>query len=115
MISGILNILKPAGMTSNAVLSKIKKILHPNKIGHLGTLDPSGTGVLPVCINKATKLFDYYLKKDKEYHAIFVFGKDTDTLDSDGKILCQHDVDIKREDIERILPKFFGKQSHNGV
>ena len=62
MISGIINVLKPAGITSNAVLTEIKKRLKPNKIGHLGTLDPSGTGVLPVCINKATKLFDYYLK-----------------------------------------------------
>ncbi|HAJ78094.1 MAG TPA: tRNA pseudouridine(55) synthase TruB, partial [Clostridiales bacterium] len=84
--SGIINVLKPAGISSNAVLSKIKKKLHPNKIGHLGTLDPSASGVLPVCINKATKLFDYYLKKDKVYKAIFIFGKTTDTLDSDGKI-----------------------------
>ena len=58
MISGIINVLKPAGLTSNAVLTRIKKILNPKKIGHLGTLDPSAVGVLPVCINKATKLFD---------------------------------------------------------
>lgn len=109
MISGIINVLKPAGMTSNQVISKIKRLLKPKKIGHLGTLDPSGTGVLPVCINKATKLFDYYLKKDKIYRAIFVFGKETDTLDSDGKVINSEDVDIKQEDLQNILPNFIGK------
>ena len=79
MISGIINVLKPAGSTSNTVISKIKRVLKPNKIGHLGTLDPSGTGVLPVCINKATKLFDYYFKNDKHYRAVFVFGNTTKT------------------------------------
>ncbi len=109
MISGIINVLKPVGMTSNHVVSNIKKVLKPKKIGHLGTLDPSGTGVLPVCINKATKLFDYYLKKDKIYRAIFVFGKETDTLDSDGKVINSEDIDIKQEDLQNILPNFIGK------
>jgi tRNA pseudouridine55 synthase len=111
MNSGIINVLKPAGMTSNAVLTHIKKTLHPNKIGHLGTLDPSGTGVLPVCINKATKLFDLYLKKDKHYRAIFVFGKTTDTLDSDGVIVDQNNCVVSLEDINSVLQSFVGKQS----
>ena len=110
MKSGIINILKPSGMTSNDVLSQIKRKLHPNKIGHLGTLDPNAVGVLPVAINKATKLFDYYLKKNKVYNAVFVFGKETDTLDSDGKVLNECDCDISIGDIERILPDFIGKQ-----
>lgn len=109
MISGIINVLKPAGMTSNAVLCEIKKKLRPNKIGHLGTLDPSGTGVLPVCINKATKLFDYYLKKDKQYRAIFVFGKETDTLDSDGIVLNENNKRVLIQDIETVLNMFVGK------
>lgn len=109
MISGIINVLKPAGMTSNRVLTEIKKKLHPNKIGHLGTLDPSATGVLPVCINKATKLFDLYLKKDKEYRAIFVFGKTTDTLDSDGQITDFDDKIVKMGNIIKILPNLVGK------
>ena len=110
MTSGIINVLKPAGITSNAVLSRIKRILKPNKIGHLGTLDPSASGVLPVCINKATKLFDYFLKKDKVYRTIFVFGKETDTLDSDGKITQCNDKIVSRSEIESILPKLLGKQ-----
>ena len=111
MISGIINVLKPAGITSNYVLSQIKKKLHPNKIGHLGTLDPSGVGVLPVCINKGTKLFDYFLQKDKTYKTVFVFGKETDTLDSDGQIIKTDDVDISAEQILSILPKFVGVQN----
>ena len=109
MISGIINVYKPSGITSNQALLKIKKVLHPNKIGHLGTLDPSAVGVLPVCINKATKLFDLYLKKDKEYRAIFVFGKTTDTLDSDGKITdCDNKI-ISVDQIVDILPKLIGQ------
>lgn len=111
MISGIINVLKPAGLTSNAVLSKLKKILKPNKIGHLGTLDPSATGVLPVCINKATKLFDFYLKKDKHYKAVFVFGKQTDTLDSDGVVIDVNDNVVTPQMIESVLPNFVGKQN----
>lgn len=111
MNSGIINVLKPAGITSNAVLNIIKKQLKPNKIGHLGTLDPSGTGVLPVCINKATKLFDYYLKKNKCYRAIFVFGKETDTLDSDGQVVNQDNKIITKQQLENILPKIIGKQA----
>lgn len=111
MKSGIINVLKPAGLTSNAVLSKIKKLMHPNKIGHLGTLDPSGTGVLPVCINKATKLFDLYLKKDKHYRAVFIFGKTTDTLDSDGTITFQDSKIISIQQIQKVLPYLVGKQA----
>lgn len=111
MNSGIINVLKPAGMTSNAVLNIIKKQLRPNKIGHLGTLDPSGTGVLPVCINKATKLFDYYLKKDKCYRAVFVFGKETDTLDSDGQVINKDNKKITIQRIQNVLTCFVGRQA----
>lgn len=111
MNSGIINVLKPAGLTSNAVISKIKKLLKPNKIGHLGTLDPSGTGVLPVCINKATKLFDFYLQKDKHYRAVFVFGKTTDTLDSDGVVTEQNNVIVTIDDIKSVLHNFVGLQN----
>lgn len=109
MISGIINVLKPAGLTSNAVLTRIKKILNPKKIGHLGTLDPSAVGVLPVCINKATKLFDLYLQKEKTYRAVFVFGKTTDTLDSDGVVTNQNDVIVSKNDLCNVLKKFVGK------
>lgn len=111
MISGVINILKPAGITSNFVLTKLKKKFNISKIGHFGTLDPSGTGVLPVAVGKATKLFDLYLKKDKEYRAIFIFGKLTDTLDSDGKIEFEDNSIVSLEDIKSVLPKLIGKQA----
>lgn len=83
---GFLNIYKPSGMTSQTVVGKIKKKFHINKIGHLGTLDPMACGILPIAIGKATRLFDYSLKKDKEYRVVFQFGYTTDTLDKDGVI-----------------------------
>ena len=107
--SGIINVLKPAGISSNAVLSKVKKALNIKKVGHLGTLDPLGTGVLPVCVGKATRLFDYYLNKDKVYRTVFVFGKTTDTLDSEGLITNQNDVLVSKNDLLNILPEFVGK------
>ncbi len=109
--SGIINILKPAGMSSNHVLTLVKKRLNIKKVGHLGTLDPLGTGVLPVCIGKATRLFDYYLNKDKVYRTIFIFGKTTDTLDSEGQVINQNNIIVQKEDLIKILPKFIGKQN----
>ena len=82
---GFLNIYKPSGMTSNAVVQKIKKKFHINKIGHMGTLDPLASGILPIAIGKATRLFDYSLNKTKRYTAIFDFGYTTDTLDTTGE------------------------------
>ena len=107
--SGIINVLKPAGVTSNYVVTKIKKQLNVKKIGHLGTLDPSGAGVLPICINKATKLFDFYLNKDKIYRAVFVFGKETDTLDSDGNVTNAQNIDVAFEEIEGVIKDLCGK------
>ena len=83
---GFLNIYKPSGITSNAVVQKIKKRFHINKIGHLGTLDPLACGVLPIAIGKATRMFDYSLNKTKRYTAIFDFGYTTDTLDIEGVV-----------------------------
>ena len=77
--TGFVNILKPTGMTSSDVVCSVKKILKTKKVGHLGTLDPAASGVLPIAIGKATKFFDYFLKKDKEYFAIVEFGIETDT------------------------------------
>lgn len=108
--SGIINVLKPAGISSNAVLTKVKKALNIKKVGHLGTLDPLGTGVLPVCIGKATRLFDYYLNKDKIYRTVFVFGKTTDTLDSEGQIINTNDIIVNKGTLESVLLEFIGKQ-----
>ena len=109
-ICGFVNIFKPTGMTSFEVVKQIKKVLKVKRVGHLGTLDPAAAGVLPVAVGRATKFFDYFLKKDKVYFAMVKFGILTDTLDSCGKVLKREDVDISSEEIEKILPRFIGKQ-----
>lgn len=107
--SGFVNVLKPTGLTSSDVVCKVKKALKIKKVGHLGTLDPAASGVLPVAFGKATKFFDYFLKKDKKYIAVAQFGVLTDTLDSFGNITKREDVNIKKDDIIKVLPKFIGK------
>ncbi len=111
MVNGIILIHKPKGMSSNAVANKIKWLLKAKKAGHLGTLDVQGEGLLPVTLGKSTKLFDYFLKKDKVYEAIFRFGVETETLDLEGQITKKDDIVITESQINKILPKFIGKQN----
>lgn len=87
-MNGFFNINKEKGMTSSAVVGVVKGILRSRgivtKVGHLGTLDPEGEGVLPIALGRATRLFDYFLDKTKVYRTIFSFGRTTDTLDATG-------------------------------
>jgi len=108
-MNGILNINKPKGITSAAVVSKVKKILGTKTVGHMGTLDPQGEGVLLIGIGKGTKLFDCMLKKDKIYEADFCFGYETDTLDGDGKIIniCKKIPSI--DELNSKIQLFLGK------
>ena len=80
----ILKINKPNGFTSHDVVAKLRKLLKTKKIGHCGTLDPMATGVLPVCVGKATKISEYIMGQDKEYLATFQLGFVSDTQDSTG-------------------------------
>lgn len=105
---GFYNILKPTGVSSGFVVNKIKRITN-EKVGHLGTLDPSASGVLSIAVGKATKFFDYFLNKDKEYVALAKFGVLTNTLDSDGEILKREDVQVSLKDIKKVLPSLCGK------
>lgn len=102
---GILNLYKPCGMSSNFALTKVKKLTNIKKIGHLGTLDPLACGVLPVSVNKGTKLFDFYLKKTKVYRAVFTFSKETSTLDSEGEIVNANNIIPSEEEILKVLSK----------
>lgn len=108
-ITGFLNILKPSGETSFRVVSQVKKILGTKKVGHLGTLDPAAAGVLPIAVGKATKFFEYFLNKDKEYVAMVKFGIATDTLDSFGQLIRTDDTIIEAEQIEAVIPAFIGE------
>ena len=96
----IVNILKPTGMTSHDVVSKIRKILSIKKVGHTGTLDPDAAGVLPICIGKATKVSDFILNKDKGYIGELTLGIITDTYDSSGAVISKKDTShVTKEDI----------------
>lgn len=110
-MKGILNVNKPSGWTSFDVVNYLKKLLNVKHIGHLGTLDPMATGVLPVTIGSATKLFDLFLKKSKTYVAKFEFGHLTDSLDATGKIVEKTNKTPTIEEIKAILPKFIGEIS----
>ena len=107
--SGFVNVLKPTGMTSSDVVVSIKKILGIKKVGHLGTLDPAASGVLPIAFGKATKLFNYFLNKEKKYVAIVQFGIETDTLDSFANITNINDKKTTRADINKKIKLFLGK------
>ncbi len=108
---GIILVNKPSGMTSSNVVVKIRHISKVKRVGHLGTLDPLASGVLPICLGKATRLFDLFLQKDKSYVAHIEFGKLTDSLDIDGKVISENGKVPSREEILNILPKFIGEIS----
>ena len=86
---GFFNIDKPSGIVSSTVVNKLKW-LTGTPCGHMGTLDPLASGVLPVGVGNATRLFDYFLEKQKTYVAEFTFGVTSDTLDSTGELVFGH-------------------------
>lgn len=99
---------KPEGYTSRDVVNIIGKKFKTKKVGHTGTLDPLATGVLVVCVNKATKIAELLTSLDKEYIAEFTFGLLTDTLDNTGNILKEESAILKKEDIEESLKQMIG-------
>lgn len=103
---GFLNIDKPSGLTSSTLVNKCKW-LSGVPCGHMGTLDPLASGVLPVGLGNATRLFDYFLEKDKEYIAKFTFGVDSDTLDSTGELTKIGSIPTA-EDIQSVIPSLIG-------
>lgn len=100
---------KPTGMNSMTCVKKVQKLLGAKKAGHLGTLDPLASGVLLVALNKATKLFDAHLKDTKVYRAVFKFGIETTTFDSEGEIMVNQKVDITEEAILKVLNNLVGE------
>ncbi|NBH12675.1 tRNA pseudouridine(55) synthase TruB [Lachnospiraceae bacterium] len=108
MISGIINVYKEKGYTSHDVVAKLRGLLRQKKIGHTGTLDPDAEGVLPVCLGKATRACDMLTEKDKEYEAVMLFGKTTDTQDITGTVMSQQAVDCSEEEIRNIIMSFKG-------
>ncbi len=105
-MNGILVIDKKEGYTSRDVVNKVSSFLNTKKIGHTGTLDPLATGVLVLCVGKATRLSELVTAYDKEYFASVVLGLSTDTLDVTGTVLKEENVYIEKEKIEKVLSLF---------
>jgi tRNA pseudouridine55 synthase len=109
-VDGIINVLKPPGMTSFDVVGFLRGVLKTSKIGHTGTLDPAAVGVLPVCVGKATKIIEYMTDKDKVYRAEMTLGISTDTQDGLGNIIRERPVNVLGDEIVRVFNDFKGKQ-----
>ena len=108
-LEGILAVYKPAGFTSHDVVAKTRGILQMKRIGHTGTLDPQVTGVLPLCLGRATRMVEYLQELPKEYHATVRLGVSSDTEDATGQIIEQVDhVHVTREQLEEVLASFHG-------
>lgn len=111
MMNGVLNILKPTGMTSHDVVSSVRKILNMKKVGHAGTLDPNVAGVIVVCIGKGTKISEYLINQDKVYVCELILGQKTDTQDSYGKIIEEREFEaISEKLLLNTLEEFKGRQ-----
>lgn len=108
-MDGIITLLKPPGMTSSNAVFDIRKLCGEKRAGHLGTLDPGAAGVLPVCLGRATQLFDLLVDKDKTYRFTCLFGTATDTQDGYGKVTARADMHVTEETLRTVLPRFTGE------
>lgn len=109
-MNGVVNLYKPKGWTSRDAVNKVRSCLGVKEVGHMGTLDPQGEGVLPVGVGKATRLFDAFLKKDKVYEADFAFGYETDTLDGEGTVVSDGGIIPSESEVEEAIGKLVGEQ-----
>ena len=115
IVSGVLLIDKPQGMTSQQVVSKVKYLLKSDvhdskKAGHTGTLDPMATGLLPICLGEATKFSHYQLDAIKSYQAIIKLGEQTDTGDAEGQIITTSPVpNVTQAMLQSVTEQFLGE------
>lgn len=110
MINGIVNIYKEKGYTSHDVVAVLRKVVGQKKIGHTGTLDPDATGVLPVCLGRATKVCELLTDHDKTYEALLLLGKSTDTQDISGEVLEEKDpAHLTEEEVRSCIESFIGE------
>lgn len=108
-MNGIINVYKESGYTSFDVVARMRGILGQKKIGHTGTLDPQATGVLPVCLGKATKVCGLLTDKDKVYEAVLLLGVSTDTEDLTGQVLAHREVTRTKDEVEAAVVSFVGE------
>lgn len=108
-VDGVILLDKPRGLSSNAALQEVRKLLRAAKAGHTGSLDPMATGLLPLCFGQATKLSAYLLDADKRYLASLRLGEKTSTGDAEGDITARSDATtVTLEQIQAVLPRFVG-------
>lgn len=109
ILEGVLPVLKPVDYTSHDVVAKLRRILRMKRIGHTGTLDPKVTGVLPLCLGRATRVVEYIQEMPKEYEATLTIGIATDTEDLSGNIIARSDkVLVTQEQIVEAVRRFLG-------
>ena len=107
--SGILAIDKPAGMTSFDVVRAVRRIFNERRVGHAGTLDPTATGLLPICVGQATRVVDYFHQQTKTYHCVVRLGERSDTLDTEGVVVAGGDASaVTESDVQAVLGEFVG-------
>lgn len=110
-MDGVINFFKPRGMTSHDAVYFFRKLLNIKKIGHTGTLDPNATGVLPICIGKATRISEYLVDADKEYISELTLGHATDTQDGEGQVIKSSNVNVNEQEIIEAFKMFKGNIS----
>lgn len=109
MKEGVVSVLKPPAMSSSNVVSEVRHLFHEKRVGHLGTLDPGAAGVLPVCVGRAVRLFDYLVDKEKTYRFEILFGQATETQDLFGKVTEVSQKAVTEEELLAVLPNFRGE------
>ena len=108
-MNGVIVVDKPAGCTSHDVVDRVRRITQTRRIGHLGTLDPMATGVLPLIVGRATRLAQYFRTNDKKYDAVVRFGLTTDSYDREGTVTTTcPGFEIDRDDLEKALEAYRG-------
>jgi len=108
-MNGVIVVDKPGGCTSHDVVDRVRRIMQMRRIGHLGTLDPMATGVLPLIAGRATRLAQYFRTNEKKYDVLVRFGVTTDTYDREGAVTATSpDFELNRDDLEKLLDEFRG-------
>ncbi len=107
-MDGLLNLLKPPGMTSHDCVDELRRLLRMRRIGHTGTLDPGAAGVLLCCLGRATRLSEFLMEQDKSYRVELVLGVSTTTGDALGEVVARREVDVRQEALEEVLRRFTG-------
>ncbi len=108
-MDGVIVVDKPLGWTSHDAVNKMRRLAGTRRVGHLGTLDPGASGVLPLVIGRATRLARFYMRNDKVYDAVIHFGHATDTYDAQGQPTTPiTELILQRESLESVIGRFRG-------